>query len=127
MVANHAQGYLPVIYQCFNVIINYCLRSQDLEVRLARVDKSGQFKAWIYQHRILSRILWPFLVYEDPILTVECFEMRVSWFLQRWLGLPRSLSSDWQTNILKLPNEEFMVSCMRDVLQYQESSKHKVS
>ncbi|XP_058485986.1 uncharacterized protein LOC131459868 [Solea solea] len=101
------------------------------------VDKSGlpgKFKAWIYQHGILPRILWPLLVYEVPISTVEGFERRVSWYLQRWLGLSRSLSSIalyGQSNILRIPisslNEEFMVSRTREVLQYRESSDHKVS
>jgi len=50
------------------------------------VDKSGlpgKFKAWIYQHGILPRILWPLLVYEVPISTVEGFERRVSRFQQK--------------------------------------------
>lgn len=37
----------------------------ELEGWLAAVDKSGQpskFKAWIYQHGILPRILWPLLI-----------------------------------------------------------------
>ena len=50
------------------------------------VDKfglPGKFKAWIYQHGMLPRILWPLLVYDVPISTVEGFEMRVSRFLRR--------------------------------------------
>ncbi|KAJ8008617.1 hypothetical protein DPEC_G00106740 [Dallia pectoralis] len=68
----------------------------ELEGWLAIVDKSGlpgKFKAWIYQHGILPRILWPLLIYDVPISTIEGFERRVSRFLRRWLGLPRSLSS----------------------------------
>ncbi|KAK0150652.1 hypothetical protein N1851_008245 [Merluccius polli] len=100
-------------------------------------DKSGlpgKFKAWIYQHGVLPRILWPLLVYEFPITTVEGFERRISRYLRRWLGLPRSLSSIavyGQNNRLKLPisslNEEFMVTRVREVLQYRESSDPKVS
>lgn len=42
----------------------------DLERWLRTVDKSGipgKFKAWIYQHGILPRILWPLLIYEVPM------------------------------------------------------------
>lgn len=53
----------------------------------------GKFKAWIYQHGILPRILWPLLVYTVPITTVESLERKVSSHLRRWLGLPKSLSS----------------------------------
>lgn len=111
--------------------------NQELETWLAAVDKSGlpgRFKAWVYQHGILPRILWPLLVYEFPISAVEGFEMRVSRFLRRWLGLPRSLSSIalyGNTNKLKLPtsslSEEFMVTRARELLQYRESSDPKVA
>ncbi|XP_061747756.1 uncharacterized protein LOC133545995, partial [Nerophis ophidion] len=111
--------------------------NQDLETWLTVVDKSGlpgKFKAWIYQHGILPRILWPLMVYKVPISTVEGFEMRVSRFLRRWLGLPRSLSSIalyGHNNKLKLPisslSEEFMVTRSRELLQYRESSDPKVA
>ncbi len=59
---------------------------------------------------------WPLLVYEVLISTVESFERKISRFLQRWLGLPQSLSNITvygHYNKLKLPisslNEEFMV------------------
>ncbi|KAI7802934.1 polyprotein, partial [Triplophysa rosa] len=103
---------------------------------LTAVDKSGlpgKFKAWIYQHGVLPRILWPLLVYEFPITTVEGFERKISRYLHRWLGLPRSLSSIalYGNNKRKLPmsslNEEFMVTHAREVLQYRESSDPNVS
>jgi len=89
--------------------------NQELEAWLWGVDKSGlpgKFKAWIYQHGILPRIIWPLMVYEVPISTVKGFERRVS----------RSLSSIalyGQNYKLKLPmNQELMVNCTREVLQY---------
>ncbi|KAJ3592260.1 hypothetical protein NHX12_007388 [Muraenolepis orangiensis] len=81
----------------------------ELDGWLKSVDKSGlpgKFKAWVYQHGILPRILWPLLVYAVPISTVETLERRVSNHLRRWLGLPRSLSSIalyGNTNKLQLP------------------------
>lgn len=101
---------------------------------VASTGLAGKFKAWIYQHGILPHILWPLLVYEVPISTVEGFEIRISRFLHRWLGLPRSLSSIalyGQNNKLKLSistlSEEFMVARSREVLQYQDSSDTKVA
>ncbi len=41
--------------------------ADDLEGWLRIVDKSGlpgRFKAWVYQHGILPRILWPLLNYD---------------------------------------------------------------
>ncbi len=68
----------------------------ELETCLNNVDQSGlpgKFKCWIYQHGILPRILWPLLVYEVPITSVELMERTVGSYLRRWLGLPRSLST----------------------------------
>ncbi|KAJ3607591.1 hypothetical protein NHX12_024642 [Muraenolepis orangiensis] len=53
----------------------------ELDGWLKSVDKSGlpgKFKAWVYQHGILPRILWPLLVYAVPISTVETLERRLS-------------------------------------------------
>ncbi|KAI2663059.1 hypothetical protein H4Q32_002088 [Labeo rohita] len=93
--------------------------SKELGGWLRCVDRSGlpgRFKAWIYQHSILPRILWPLLVYAVPMTTVEDMERKISSYLRRWLGLPRSLSSAalyGSSNILQLPfsglTEEFMV------------------
>nr|XP_055068382.1 uncharacterized protein LOC129450032 [Misgurnus anguillicaudatus] len=114
-----------------------CATNLELEVWLAVVDKSGlpgKFKAWIYQHGILPRILWPLMIYEVPISTIEGFERRVSRFLWKWLGLPQSLSSIalyGQNNKLKLPisslYEEFKAGRAREVLKYRESQDPKVS
>ncbi|KAK0150615.1 hypothetical protein N1851_008284 [Merluccius polli] len=92
--------------------------NQELKAWLVAVDMSGllgKFKAWIYQHGILPRIL-------------------SSRFLRKWSGLPRSLSNITlyrKNNMLKLPisslNDEFMVTCTREVLQNQESSDLKIS
>ncbi|XP_063080140.1 uncharacterized protein LOC134470047 [Engraulis encrasicolus] len=111
--------------------------SDDLNQWLSAVDKSGlpgKFKAWIYQHNILPRLLWPLLMYEIPVTTVESFERKISQHLRRWLGLPRSLSSIalfGHGTKLQLPfssvTEEFKVARAREVLLYRDSSDGKVS
>ncbi|KAJ3605966.1 hypothetical protein NHX12_028009 [Muraenolepis orangiensis] len=67
----------------------------ELDGWLKSVDKSGlpgKFKAWVYQHGILPRILWPLLVYAVPISTVETLERRL--FSGRWV-LQEAYSSDY--------------------------------
>ncbi|XP_048863711.1 uncharacterized protein LOC125738598 [Brienomyrus brachyistius] len=110
---------------------------KKLEAWLSTVDKSGlpgRFKAWLYQHGILPRILWPLLVYEVTMSTVETLERKISSFLRRWLGLPRSLTSAAlysRSNKLQLPfsslEEEFRVSRTREALVYRESSDSRVA
>ncbi|XP_061093280.1 uncharacterized protein LOC133125737 [Conger conger] len=109
----------------------------ELDGWLKTVDKSGlpgKFKAWVYQHGILPRILWPLLVYAFPISAVETLERKVSKHLRRWLGLPKSLSSIalyGRNNKLQLPfrslEEEFKVTRAREVVQYRDSSDPKVA
>ncbi|XP_038147774.1 uncharacterized protein LOC119787807 [Cyprinodon tularosa] len=111
--------------------------STNLNQWLLAVDKSGlpgKFKAWIYQHNILPRLLWPLLMYEIPLTTVEGFERKISQYLRRWLGLPRSLSSIalfGHGTKLTLPlssvSEEFKVARAREVLLYRDSTDGKVS
>lgn len=53
---------------------------EELEGWLKDVDKTGlqgKFKAWVYQHGILPRILWPLLLYDFPITTISDLERRV--------------------------------------------------
>ncbi|XP_049337547.1 uncharacterized protein LOC125802987 [Astyanax mexicanus] len=109
----------------------------ELKSWLSAVEKSGlpgKFKAWIYQHGILPRILWPLLIYEVPITIVEGWERNISQYLRRWLGLPKSLSSIalyGHTNKLQLPftglTEEFRVTRAREVLLYRDSADNRVS
>ncbi len=58
--------------------------SNRLGTWMITVDKSGlpgKFKAWFYQYGILPRLLWPLLVYEVPLSSVEGFERKESHFL----------------------------------------------
>lgn len=108
-----------------------------LEAWLSAVDKSslpGRFKAWLYQHGILPRILWPLLVYEVTMSTVEILERKIHSYLRRWLGLPRSLTSAAlysRSTKLLLPfsslEEEFRVSRTREALVYRDSSDTRVA
>lgn len=79
----------------------------------------------MYQHGVLPRILWPLLVYEVPMTTVEALERTISQFLRRWLGLPRSLCSIalyGHSTKLQLPisglSEEFKVTRAREDMMY---------
>ena len=109
----------------------------DLELWLTRVDKSsllGRFKAWIYQHTVLPRILWPLLVYDSPMTIVEAMQRKINNYLRRWLGFPRSLSSATLygfSNALQLPfkglMEEFVVSRTKEVMLYRDSKDPKVA
>ena len=110
---------------------------KDLEEWLTKIDKSGlpgRFKAWLFHHVVLARILWPLLVYDIPITTVESLERAISNRLRRWLGLPRCLRGATlygDSNALHLLCsrlvEEFKITKTRILLQYTESENPKVA
>ena len=63
---------------------------------LARIDGcglQGRYKIWIFQHILLPKLLWPLLVYEVCLSTVESIEATISKFLRRWLGVPPGFSN----------------------------------
>ena len=70
--------------------------SVELKAWLTAVDKSGvsgKLKPEIYQHGVLSRLLWPLLIYEVPVTIMEDFEYNITNFLFRCLALINSLNS----------------------------------
>ena len=94
----------------------------------------GRFKAWLFQHAVLPQILWPLLVYDIPITTVESLERAISNRLRGWLGLPRCLSGAalyGNSNTLRLPCsspvEEFKITKTKELLQYTDSEDSKVA
>ena len=103
---------------------------------LKAVDKSGlpgKYKAWIYQHGILPRLLSLFLVYNVSMSTVEKIERISNSYLRRWLGVPRSFSSVGLYSLgtkLQLPlksiTEEFKVTKVRQHLTLKNSRDEKV-
>ena len=62
---------------------------------MTQVERSrlpGKYKVWCYQHGVLPRLLWPLLVYEVPMSTVDMLEGKINTFLHQWLNVPTSLS-----------------------------------
>ncbi|NJK32032.1 MAG: hypothetical protein HC927_06195 [Deltaproteobacteria bacterium] len=110
---------------------------QQVDGWMNAVDKSGlpgKFKAWIYQHGVLPRLLWPLLVYNVPLTTVEPMEKRLNGYIRRWLGVPRSFSSIGlysSGSKLQLPlssvTEEYKVTKARQVMMLRDSADVKVS
>ena len=56
---------------------------REFESWMARIDKCrlpGRFKAWLYHHSVLLRLIWPLQVYSVPISIIEKLEKNVSSF-----------------------------------------------
>ncbi|XP_060066953.1 uncharacterized protein LOC132547205 [Ylistrum balloti] len=103
---------------------------------MRKIDKSGlpgMFKAWIFQHGLLPRLMWPLMLYEVPLTTVEGLERSISSYLRRWFGVPPSFSNIGlysRTSALQLPLslvvEEFKVTKARLVMTLRDSKDAKI-
>ncbi len=54
----------------------------------------GKYKIWCYQFGLLPRVMWQLMVYDIPLSPVERIEKKVSSHVRRWLGVPRSFSTN---------------------------------
>ena len=108
----------------------------QLQDGLKHIDQTGlpgKFKAWLFQHGLLPRLMWPLMLYEIMTSTVESFEKNINRYLRRWLGVPPSFSSVGlygRTNQLQIPLsslvEEFKVAKARLVVTLKESKDDSI-
>ena len=70
-------------------------RVETLVIGLKKIDRcplQGRHKVWCLQHVLIPMLLWPLLVYEIAVTTVEAMEAKINRFTRKWLGLPPGLS-----------------------------------
>ena len=68
---------------------------ETLAIGLKKIDHcplQGRHKVWCLQHVLIPMLLWPLLVYEIAVTTVEAMEAKINRFTRKWLGLPPGLS-----------------------------------
>ncbi|XP_052238630.1 uncharacterized protein LOC127849922 [Dreissena polymorpha] len=102
---------------------------QDVLKQIDQTSLPGKFKAWLYQHGLLPRLMLPLMLYEKAVSTVEGIERTINIYIRRWLGVPPSFTSIGlygRTNQLQLPIssvvEEYKVAKARMVVTLKESS-----
>ena len=103
----------------------------ELKEGLKKMDKSiipGRYKAWIFQHMLLPRIMWPLTIYNIPESKVEEMQRKITGHLKKWLGFPRSLSTAClytRSGKLQLPytelSEEVKAAKARVYTTFEES------
>ena len=105
--------------------------TKNVVTDLKRIDRCklpGRYKAWIVQHMMMPRLMWPLSIYNVPLTTVEWLQGKITSALKKWLKLPRSLSSACfysKSSKLKLPYtglvEEYKATKARNLVTLQES------
>ena len=98
---------------------------------LKKVDKCrlpGRYKAWMIQHMLMPRLMWPLSIYNVPMTTIEVIQKMITQSLKRWLGLPRTLSTACfysRTAKLQFPyselTEEVKAAKARNLVTLEES------
>ena len=104
---------------------------------LKRTEDSGlpgKYKAWIYQHGMLPRLMWLLMLYEIPLTTVEGLERMINKNLRKWLGVPPGFTAIGlysRSSQLQMPLssvvEGFKVEKCRLVMTLRDSKDKKVS
>ena len=69
-----------------------CQVTSGLE-RTDRCTLPGKMKLWCLKFGLFPRIMWLLMMYEVAISHVEEMEWKVSSYIRKWLGIPRSLSN----------------------------------
>ena len=97
-VADKPVKYLGKVY---NSSLNDREQTKETERELRRclkkVDRCrmpGRYKAWILQHMILPRLMWPLTIYNIPATKVSGMQRLITNKIKKWLGLPKALSVD---------------------------------
>ena len=103
----------------------------ELKQGLKKIEKEvipGRYKAWMFQHMLLPRIMWPLTIYNIPESKVEEMQIQITGHLKRWLGFPQSLSTACmytRSGRLQLPysqlSEEVKAAKARIYTTFEES------
>ena len=94
--------------------------------KIERCKVPGRYKAWMLQHILLPKLMWPLTIYNVPLTKVGEIQKLLTRKLKKWLGLPRSLSEAClyaRTSKLQMPfrelTEEFKASKTRLLVTLQ--------
>ena len=89
----------------------------------------GRYKAWMVQHMLLPRLMWPLTIYNIPESRVEEIQRLITAQLKKWLGFPKSLSTACmytRSGRLQLPyselTEEVKAAKARIYTTFEESN-----
>ena len=60
--------------------------------KISNSKLGGKAKVWVLSNLLIPQIRWPLMIYEVPVSTGIVLEQRISFFLRKWLRLPRSVT-----------------------------------
>ena len=103
----------------------------NLKTEIRKIDRCrlpGRYKSWILQHMLMPRLMWPLTIYNIPLTKVEWLQRTITASLKKWLGIPKSFSTDCmysKTSKVVLPFssliDDFKAAKARNMVTFQES------
>ena len=64
--------------------IEYTVKQAASDIKkIDRCKIPGRYKAWILQHMMMPRIMWPLSIYNVPLTTVESLQTRITALLKK--------------------------------------------
>ena len=80
------------------------------------INLPGKLKAWIFQHGLLPRLLWPLQIYKVTFIHVETIQCHVNKYPRKWLGVPPSFTfvGMYNHSVKVQPPISSMVDLLRD-------------
>lgn len=110
---------------------NIIRTEKQTEERLWRMEK-WKFKALLYQHGLLLRLMWLLTVHKVPMTSIGV-ESKIKKYLQKWLGITPSFTavdlyirSEQLQLLLSSVVEGFKVAECRVVMTHRESQDEQV-
>uniref|UniRef100_A0A0L8H7Q2 Uncharacterized protein n=1 Tax=Octopus bimaculoides TaxID=37653 RepID=A0A0L8H7Q2_OCTBM len=71
-------------------VINIVRHAEEWLRMIDRSGLPGMFRAWLFQHGLLPRLIWLLMLYDVPMTIVERVERKIHKYLRRLLGVPQA-------------------------------------
>ena len=62
--------------------------------KIYKCKMAGRYKAWMTEHMLLPRLMWPMTIYNFPQSKVMEIQKQIRVKLKSWLRIPKSLTVD---------------------------------
>ena len=103
---------------------------QDGVKRIDRTPIAGKNKCWIMQNMMIPRLMWPLTIYDFPQSRVEEVERKVTAHLKKWLGIPKSMSTDLlyaRSAMIRLPYSSIVEEVKAARAEHKSCWKHQLT
>jgi hypothetical protein len=96
----------------------------DMKLIDERSHVNGVMKLWMYQHQVITRIAWPFLIQDLDLSFTNTLQSNISVTLKAWLGI--NSRADIGRLFLSRPNSGLGLTSISDQYKQMQIIKHQL-